>query len=96
MILTQRHMRVIYVTKGEFMTKLSIDMLIQQLRVYAFAVQGWTKKELAERAGLHQNSMHDIFSDDWSPTIETLRKLEKVIPDDFSFESVPDFYKGKK
>ena len=68
--------------------KITIADLTKQLKIYAFAVQNWTKKELAERAKIAEICLRHIHEDDWNPTFETMRKLEKVIPDDWGFDSI--------
>ena len=68
---------------------ITINSVTQRLRIYAFAVRGWSKKELAEKADVAEICLRHIHDDNWNPTLETLRKLEKVIPDDWGFEQTP-------
>lgn len=44
-----------------------------------FAASGLTKKDLAERAGLHPNTLRHMDDDDWSPTWKTLSALRDAM-----------------
>ena len=49
-------------------------------RVRALVAKGdATKAGLAKAAGLHANSLRRLDEDDWNPTADTLRKLEKLL-----------------
>ena len=54
--------------------------LIQQLRT-ALKQPGFTKRALAEKAGLHPNTLLGCESDEWNPTANTLRAIEPHLPD---------------
>lgn len=73
--------------------EISIDSAIKRIKVYAFAVEGLSLRQLAVRAGLNPGAVRYIRSPDWNPELNTLRALEKVIPDDWDFEETPDILK---
>jgi 3,4-dihydroxy 2-butanone 4-phosphate synthase/GTP cyclohydrolase II len=60
-----------------------IDQLIARIRAYR-ANQGWSILRLAREAGLNESTIRHLDKPDWCPTAETLRKLESVIPEDFT------------
>lgn len=60
----------------------SIDHSIQRIKAFA-KTAGLKPRQLALKAGLHGNSLRDFDSEEWNPHVETVRKLEAVIPDDF-------------
>jgi transcriptional regulator with XRE-family HTH domain len=39
-----------------------------------------TKSALAERAGLHPNTLQGVERDDWNPTASTLKAIEPHLP----------------
>ncbi len=43
-------------------------------------VPGVTKKALAEKAGLHPNTLQGIESENWNPSAATLIALERHLP----------------
>jgi len=69
--------------------KIKSEMVIKQILIYAFAVQGWTKKELARQAGVSENVLRNIHDPEWNTTLDVLRKLEKIVPDEWAFENMP-------
>lgn len=56
-----------------------VNDTIEQLR-RALRLPGFTKKGLAEKAGLHPNTLLGCESDDWNPTAKTLRAIEPHLP----------------
>lgn len=52
---------------------------IEQLR-RALKTPGFTKKALAEKAGLHPNTLLGCEQEDWNPTANTLRAIEPHLP----------------
>lgn len=56
-------------------------------RVRSYLRSGVLKKDLASQAGVPASVLTTVFKDDFSPTANTLRKLEAAIPPDF-FEAV--------
>lgn len=59
-------------------TQASID------RIRAFARENRiSKSRLARLAGLRDTVLRDFWEDDWNPRLETLRKVEAVVPEDF-------------
>jgi DNA-binding XRE family transcriptional regulator len=63
-----------------FIATMAIDT-VQRLRL-ALRRPGFTKKQLAQDAGLHPNTLLGCESDDWNPTLNTLRAIEKHLPAD--------------
>lgn len=55
---------------------------IDRIRAYATA-RNWTKSRLAREAGMIDTTLRDFHNEDWNPTLETVRRLEAVVPDDF-------------
>ncbi len=53
---------------------------IARLRAWASA-KGWTKSRFAGEAGLVDTTLRNFHAPSWNPTVETLEKLEAVIPD---------------
>lgn len=72
--------------------EISIETAIQRIRVYAFGVRGWTKKEVARRAKVSENSLRHIHEKNWDVSLRTLRKLERVIPADWQFAEQPKLF----
>lgn len=60
-------------------------VVLDRLRAYA-RVHGLTKTRFAEIAGLRDTVLRNFWEDDWSPNFATVRKLESVVPEDFSPE----------
>jgi ribosome-binding protein aMBF1 (putative translation factor) len=56
----------------------SVDRLIADIRSY-MADEGLSRTALAERAQISESTIRHIDSDDWNPTVETLRKLETAM-----------------
>lgn len=54
---------------------------VQRLR-RALQQPGFTKKQLAQDAGLHANTLLGCESDDWNPTLNTLLAIEEHLPAD--------------
>lgn len=52
---------------------------VQRLRA-ALKQPGFTKKDLAHRAGLHPNTLLGCETDEWNPTLNTLKAIEKHLP----------------
>lgn len=61
---------------------MTVDAAIARLRAYA-AFKGWRKSRFAKEAGLSDTVLRDFDKEDWSPTADTLRKLESIVPDDW-------------
>ena len=58
---------------------MNIDDALDRVRAYA-KEPGNSQQSLAEKAGLHRNTLIGMNSPDWSPNVDTLRKLLAVIP----------------
>lgn len=56
---------------------------VQRLRA-ALLRPGFTKKQLAQDAGIHANTLLGCESDDWNPTLNTLKAIEPHLPTDES------------
>ena len=54
------------------------SILIEQLRAHV-ASGDISKSGLARAAGLHANTLRELEADDWNPTADTLRKLERYL-----------------
>lgn len=59
---------------------------LDRLRAYA-RQKGWKKSRFAKEAGLSDTVLRDFDKPDWNPTIDTVRRLEAIIPVDFQPES---------
>ena len=59
-----------------------IDGAIARIKAYA-AARGWSKSRLAKEAGIGDTTLRHFAQPDWNPTIETLRRLEAIIPAEF-------------
>lgn len=44
---------------------------------------GWSILRFAKEAGMRESTIRHLDHHDWSPTADTLRKLESVIPTDW-------------
>lgn len=55
-----------------------IEQTLQHIRTSAKSL-GWTAAELARRAGVSWATVSDFENPDWSPTVKTLRKVEKAL-----------------
>jgi len=60
-----------------------IDGAIVRIKAYA-AARGWSKSRLAKEAGVGDTTLRHFGRPDWNPTIETLRRLEAIIPVEFT------------
>lgn len=61
---------------------MSIDLAIARIRAYR-RVMGWSVLKFATEAGMGESTIRKMDREDWSPTADTLRKLEAVVPPDF-------------
>jgi transcriptional regulator with XRE-family HTH domain len=43
-----------------------------------------TKKEIADLAGVHPNTVTKLEHHGWNPDLETIRKLERIVPKSWS------------
>lgn len=59
-----------------------LDSAIDRIRAYA-ETKGWRPSRLAREAELHANTLRDFDKAAWNPSLETLRKLESIIPMQF-------------
>lgn len=64
------------------MSSARLDTAIERIRAYARA-QGWKKSRLAKEAGMSDTVLRGFDQPNWNPTVETLRRLETIIPDKF-------------
>ena len=60
-----------------------IDAAIQRIRAYRDH-RGWTNNRLATEAKVPESCVRDLDDAGWSPTLRTLRKLEAVVPEQFT------------
>jgi hypothetical protein len=73
---------------------IKIDEPINRIKIYLFAVAGMNRNQIAEAAGLSEGATRGMHDPAWNPTLETLRKLEALVPDDFAFAETPKLYKS--
>jgi ribosome-binding protein aMBF1 (putative translation factor) len=59
-----------------------IEICLHRIRAFRHE-KGWSKNRLARETGLRESTIRAMDSADWSPTADTVRALERVIPDDF-------------
>lgn len=59
-----------------------IDKSIQRVRAYRCHA-GLSVNALAVKAGMAESTLRRMDRPDWSPTADTLRRLEAIIPADF-------------
>lgn len=59
-----------------------IEQSIARVRAYRRA-NGWSILRLAKECGLRESTIRHLDREGWSPTADTLRKLEAAIPDNF-------------
>lgn len=52
---------------------------------------GWTRKELANKAGLHQSQITEIMAGEANPTLRTITKIEEALGKDIIVS--PEFYR---
>lgn len=58
------------------------DYAIARLRAFLNQT-GVAKSRLAINAEVAEGSVRDVHDPEWNPTAETLRRLEKAIPEEF-------------
>jgi ribosome-binding protein aMBF1 (putative translation factor) len=59
-----------------------IDRTIERIRAYRRA-RGWSILRFAKEADMGESTIRYMDRPDWSPTADTLRRLESVIPPEF-------------
>jgi ribosome-binding protein aMBF1 (putative translation factor) len=59
-----------------------IEQYLNRIRAFRLSA-GWSKNRLARESGLRESTIRAMDDQDWSPTVSTLRALEKVIPPEF-------------
>lgn len=67
----------------------SLNQAIKRIKLYAFAVAGLNRHQLAARAGLTEGATRNIHEENWNPELSTLLALEAIIPADWDFEETP-------
>lgn len=55
-----------------------IEQTLQTIRSEVKA-KGWSPAELARKAGVSWATVANMESEDWSPTVKTLRNIERAI-----------------
>ena len=61
---------------------IGVDAAIARIRAFATS-KGWRKSRLAAEAGMSDTTLRNFDDPCWSPTADTLRRLEAIIPVDF-------------
>jgi 3,4-dihydroxy 2-butanone 4-phosphate synthase/GTP cyclohydrolase II len=59
------------------------EKALERVVRYAEAT-GISRNGLANKAGLNESTIRSLGDPQWDPRVSTLKKLEAVIPDDFS------------
>lgn len=67
---------------------MSISQTIERIRSFA-AHMGWKRNRLAKEANLQRTTLRHFHNERWNPTRETIEKLERVIPADFTAPAKP-------
>ena len=62
---------------------LLIDQSIKRVRSYRYA-RKWSRLRLAKESGLRESTLRYLDHPEWSPTARILRRLEAVVPHDWS------------
>lgn len=65
--------------------KLHIDIALQRIRSF-ITENGGNIAAFARSATLRQCTIHDVFKDEFNPTLKTIRKMEQAIPGDWEPE----------
>ncbi len=60
----------------------AVDQAVTRIRAFA-AAKGWRKSRLAREAGMQDTTLRNFDDPDWNPTLDTVRRLEALIPGDF-------------
>lgn len=58
----------------------TIGAAVYRVRAWADA-NHWRKSKYARKAGIIDTTLRDFNEPDWNPTVETLLRLEALIPD---------------
>jgi len=64
-----------------------IDEAIARVRAYRMD-RGWSILRYAKEAGMGESTIRHMDHPTWSPTADTLRRLERIIPADWRPGSV--------
>lgn len=56
-----------------------VTNMVERLRA-ALKEPGFTKRALAEKAGIHPNTLLGCEGADWNPTLATLKAIEPHLP----------------
>lgn len=67
---------------SRYLRDMTTDEIIRRIADYAASMR-WSKTHLANSAGVPESTLRRFGSPDWSPTLRTLRLLERVVPRDF-------------
>lgn len=59
-----------------------IDQAIARIRAYR-AHRGWSILRFAKEAGMGESTIRHMDHPEWSPTADTLRRLERALPPDW-------------
>jgi transcriptional regulator with XRE-family HTH domain len=61
---------------------MSIDHVITRIRAFV-ADRRWNPSQIARETGVPRSTVRRIDSAEWNPTAETIRQIERVIPEDY-------------
>ena len=63
---------------------MSVDFIVWRIRSY-IASRGWSLTRVAREAGFpHLTTPRQFETPEWNPTISELRKLEAIVPPEFT------------
>jgi len=68
---------------------MTVDRSIERIRAFA-AQHKMRPARLAKAAGLHQNTLRGFNRPGWNPTLETVRRIESIIPPEFGISAATD------
>ena len=61
----------------------TVDSVVARVRAFA-ASKGWTRYRYAQEVGISESIIRRMNEPDWNPRVETLRRLESIIPESFA------------
>lgn len=61
----------------------NIDNALSRIKSFK-AMMGFSNNKLAKQAGIAEGTVRNIEDSSWNPQVETVRKIEAIIPSDFN------------
>ncbi len=65
----------------------SIESAINRIREFRTS-NGLAKNRIATMAGIPEGCVRDIDEATWNPTVSTIKKIEKIIPPEFTINEL--------